>query len=523
VATGEWAPARAGVTTSISYGGRTTLVSQNAYSAYEPIPDIAERWELSDDNSKLTLHIRPGVKWHDGTPVTAKDAAHTLRYYLDPPQGYTSSPRIFLLPTIKDIIEVDNQTLVIELKQFPASFLPRFSGSSLTLLPAHLDLDTVSKTAMGTGPFKLGRFERDISAEWVRNPDYYLKDEQGRQLPFLDRIRAFQFTDQTLFLSAVRTGRVKHTDNGASAGIERGRHALRRDVPGIIIDEFIGGTFHTIFKNTPPFSDPRVREAIDLFIDRKLVVDIGFDGLAWPWDAGMQAVALGGQWALPSEEIMSRPGYRYLDSSGKLVTDPDEARSKWTELKKDPNDITRARQLLTAAGIRQGDLKFEVLNGTVTNTRTNPVFLSQMKELFGATWTPNFKPGQDGAEFLAGRFSVYTTASGYNVDEPGISMLPWLTGPGITGPIPAGWTEDDPSLTKLRELFAQQEFTFDVQKRRELIQEMQRTIIDWRGRIITNTSIGVSTWWPEYRGYPEVVTCCRGDVVHRYDRVWIAR
>jgi ABC-type transport system substrate-binding protein len=448
---------------------------------------------------------------------------------MNPPSTYSiTSLGRSLNQAIGGVVEVNNETVELNLKQLTASFLNIFSGLNpgVIVLPAHLSLDETSKKAMGTGPFKLKSFDRDVSVEYVRNPNYYLKDDKGRQLPYLDGIRTFDFADQTLFLSALRTGRIKHTDNNNSSGIERGLNLLRKDVPGIVFDEFFGGPFGFTVKNIPPFSDPRVLEAIDLFLDRKLFTDLGFDGHAWPWGTGLSLIpaSSGGLWSLPDEEVMARPGYRLVDSTGKVVSTVEEYKAKYSELKKDPRDVQRARELLQQAGIKQGEVKFEVLTNRVTVTRTTPVLLAQMKELFGATWTSRFENNTT-PDLIAGRYTVNnTTYGGFSLDEPSTGILNWIWGSTPTNPQKTGgWPEDDPTLVKIKQLFEEQEVTFDVQKRKALIQDLQRAIQDYRPNIHLVHSIGIVTWWPEFRGYSEVLSAQRHYINHRYDRVWIAR
>jgi ABC-type transport system substrate-binding protein len=523
VATGEFGPTPVGRVASPNRG-QTFLLTLDSYHDYQVVGDTVDSWQFSSDNTKLILHVRPGVKWHDGTTFTANDVAYTLRYYLNPPQGYnTATQQVILSPAVKDVLEVNSETVEVQLKQLSAGFLTVFAGVSMPILPAHLDLDTVSARGIGTGPFKLKNFERDVVVDWERNPDYYLKDEQGRQLPYLDGLRIYQFNDLTLLLAALRTGRIRVNLEPA---LDRSLPVIKKDIPEIGIDTVVGGTFGFIFKNIPPFTDPRVLEAVSLWMDRKAMVDIGFGGLGWPWDAGMLPAAQGGKWGLPTEEIMSRPGYRYVDASGKLVTSAEEARAKWSELRKDPKDLERAKELLRQAGIKQGDVRVPILNGPQTSTRIAPVLPGQMKELFGTSWTLDFKAtsSQVQNDYREGRFAVYSQATGYGVDEPSIAVIPWLWGRGANVDFKhGGWPQDHPVLVKISQLFDQQEFTFDVKKRQELIWELQRAIVDFYGRAITNSSETFDAWWPEFKGYADRFTFTTSHIGARYDRVWIAR
>jgi peptide/nickel transport system substrate-binding protein len=483
------------------------------------VGELAESWQYDATNTKLTFKLHPNVKWHDGRPFTSRDVVYTLELAAAPPTGYSSGLQSVLGPLLQSITATDDLTVVLELKQPSASLLSRLA-SGVSMLPAHLDLDTASKRAISTGPFKLKSVERDVSSEWERNPDYWDKDPQGRQLPYLDGLRWFQFFDLTLMLSAFRTGRVKHLNQAQTFATERALDLLRKEIPGVYLPRFISASWGPLFKNIPPFNNPKVREAIDLWVDRKLFADVAYAGNASFYDSGVVPAEIGGEWALPPQEIMNRPGYRQVDSTGKVVTTLEELQAKRSELKKDPRDRERAKQLLQEAGIKPGAVSPELLVVGFEAPRGGPVFSAEMKQLFGATW-PQRTPPPGSTDVSQGRFTVYwANHVGYLIQDPSLSFSPWLSSNlNIRG---AGWPSDDPFQAKIDQIFAEQESTVDPTKRRELVYEFQRTLLDWRARVIVTGTWGYSAYWPEVRGGTESITIHQPNV-YRLHRLWLAK
>jgi peptide/nickel transport system substrate-binding protein len=482
---------------------------------------LVDTWRFEENNTRLTLNLKRGVKWHDGTPFTSKDVIYTLGSVLDPPSPYSSGGlSVILKPLISSFRATDDYTVVLELPKFSNSLLAHLRG--FAILPSHLDLETVAEKAIGTGPFKLKSFERDISIDWVRNPDHFGRDDAGRPLPYVDALRVFHFSERTLLFSALRVGRVRYADDNEVVAIQKNTAELERDVPGIQFDWNIAGTFGPIFKNVPPFNDPRVREAIDLWIDRKAVRLIGYPRGS-VYDAGLAPVEQGGQWGLPPEEIMSRPGYRLVDSTGKVVTSIEELRAKWDELRKDPRDRERAKELLAEAGIKSGDVKFELVTVLWEAPRSGPPIVAQMKELFGATWTmKTFPTAADFTrDFTEGRWVVADYVNHVHNDDPSLVLSSYYRNTGPTSWIAVGGWAQDPAVARMEQLFNEQDATPDPARRRQLLWEFQRTLLDWRGKINVANDEGVAAYWPELRNIPDNGTAVGDDKI--FDRIWLAQ
>jgi peptide/nickel transport system substrate-binding protein len=489
--------------------------------------DLVERWSFDASGTKLTLNLHRGVKWHDGTPFTSADVVYTLGLAQFPPAPWTASGFTRGLTPMKSVKAVDASTVEIELTQASNAFMTALTHWNLVMLPSHLtDLDALSKNPVGTGPFTIKGFERDISEDWVKNPEYWDKDEQGRQLPYLDGQKWFAFSDQTLYVSALRTGRIKFGEINSSGAIEASVETLRSSIPGIVIDFFAGGPRFLRWKNVLPFNDRRVRDAIDLFVDRKTTTDLGWGGAAHGggiyYPTPLTPAQWNGKWSLAPEEIQNRPGFRLVDSTGKVVTTLEEYYAKRAELRKDPRDIQRARELLQQAGIKRGELGFEVVPSFAGDAvRGAPIIAAQMKDLFGATWTVNTSPTV-GTDTVQGRWAVNMFVYGWGLDDPSGQVLNWLTqGVSTVYPVLQGFGADDPDIQKIERLFAEQDRTLDPTKRRELTLEMERTILDWRGSVIITGGSATGAYWPDIKNPPDAQHNQPNS--YRLDRVWLAR
>ncbi|MDX1714095.1 MAG: ABC transporter substrate-binding protein, partial [Halomonas venusta] len=151
----------------------------------EPMPQLAESWDISDDGRTYTFHLREDVTWHDGEPFTADDvvfSADVFHRELNP------SARA-VLQHVESIEATDDHTVVFTLTDPFGPFLISFEAGTFTMVPEHLYAGTDFRNnehndhPIGTGPFKFANWERGTVIELVKNDDYY---EDG--LPYLDGV-----------------------------------------------------------------------------------------------------------------------------------------------------------------------------------------------------------------------------------------------------------------------------------------------------------------------------------------------
>src|SRR5438552_4963768 len=137
----------------------------------------------TDDGKTYTFKIRDGVKWHDGSPLTAADVAASWEHIIHPPKGVLS-PRQSWYTMVDKIEATDPTTVVFRLKFATNAFIPALADPfTFVYKKAILDQDPrwYEKNTLGSGPFKFAEYETGQAIKGVRNPDYYRKG-----LPYLD-------------------------------------------------------------------------------------------------------------------------------------------------------------------------------------------------------------------------------------------------------------------------------------------------------------------------------------------------
>jgi peptide/nickel transport system substrate-binding protein len=234
-------------------------------------PSLATRWESNARATEWTFHIRPGVKFHDGTPLTAHDAVYTLQRLLDKKLGSPIYSRLSQTMDPQGIKAVNDHTLVVKLKH-PDSLLPAAIGARYAHIVKRGTRVFNVRTAIGTGPFKIKSFAPGQSWKVARNPNYW---QPG--LPYLDGIEVVAVPEQTTKVQSVLSGRSDFADPidfSAAAAVTNNRSSkllVQKDAIHLVID---------MDQTVPPFTDERVRLAIKLAVDRRFVVKNVYHGYA---------------------------------------------------------------------------------------------------------------------------------------------------------------------------------------------------------------------------------------------------
>lgn len=136
-------------------------------------PCLAEKWDISEDNLTYTFHLRQGVKFSDGTAMTADDCVYSLKRARDT----ESSQWSFSLTDVKDITAKDASTVVITLKEPSAAFLSDLAMFNASIMPkAYCESqgdDGLSQKPVGTGPYMLKEWKKGESVSFEKNPNYW--------------------------------------------------------------------------------------------------------------------------------------------------------------------------------------------------------------------------------------------------------------------------------------------------------------------------------------------------------------
>lgn len=290
-------------------------------------PDLAESWSADPTSTEWTFKLRAGVTFHDGSPCLASDVAATFTAILDPK---TASPGRTNVGPIKEVVALDDRTVKFTLNGAFADLPVTVAHICARIVPAKViasDLDSLSRTANGTGPFKLVSYEPDRRIIVERNPAYY---DPAR--PLLDRIEVMVYPDRTAEASALISGDIDIMMSATS-----GEFARLSRANGVKALRIPSGQFLNVNMgcDQKPFSDIRVRRALALTIDREAMV--GF---------------VAGGYGTPGNDTPMSPAYHFYKE----------------QPQRKPN-IAAAKQLLAEAGYPNG-LDVTMIASDTPSTRT---------------------------------------------------------------------------------------------------------------------------------------------------------
>jgi peptide/nickel transport system substrate-binding protein len=235
-------------------------------------PDLALSWTPNDALTEWTFKLRPNVKFHDGSALTARDVAESFKAILDPATG---SPARSNIGPVESVTAVDDLTVLVRLKGAFADLPVSLAFTDAKILPAAVltagGMARFDREAIGTGPFKLVSYEPSRLTVLERNPDYY---DPAR--PYLDRVEVHLFPDQTARTSALIGGQIDLMLSVATTEYER-----LKSTPKVTALRTSSGQFLNVNMgcDQKPFDDVRVRRALSLTLDRQALVDLVAEGL----------------------------------------------------------------------------------------------------------------------------------------------------------------------------------------------------------------------------------------------------
>lgn len=320
----------------------------------QPIPGMAERWNISNDGKTYTFALRQDLKWSDGTPLTAHDFVWTFIQADKPENKY---PYAEGLTNIASYIAKDDYTLEITLKE--ATCIALTHVDAITPLPKHiwskLDWSDPAKNpeirfpSVVSGPYKVKEWQRGKSITFVRNEAYY------RGAPYFDSYTIHIIADPAKQFQALKQGDVD------TAPVSPSDFAKARKLDNLKLYEwepaapewdFIG------FNLRRPFlKDAPVRQALAYAIPRDAIAAQIFNGLAKPTYSIFAPTTSVFNPDVPrydynldtAKATLQKAGYK-LDISGKLV---DSANKPVPKLRILYNVNNKTRELIGAVAQEQ--------------------------------------------------------------------------------------------------------------------------------------------------------------------------
>jgi peptide/nickel transport system substrate-binding protein len=230
-------------------------------------PRLAESWKPNSDGSEWTFKIRQGVKFHDGTPMTAEDVASSINALSDPKSG-SNALSTFAGVLSKDSAKAtDASTVVFSLDSPNGNFPYMLSSDNYNSVIVPKDLSGKwEKTFPGTGPWKLEKYTPNSGVSFVPNKDYWDKT----RVPKLDRQQVKFYPKEQAQILGLQSGDVDVLVHFSPTGGK----ALLND-PNVTVIELRASVHREIHmrNDKKPFDDKRVRQAMGLVVDRAALVN----------------------------------------------------------------------------------------------------------------------------------------------------------------------------------------------------------------------------------------------------------
>ncbi|WP_340610933.1 peptide ABC transporter substrate-binding protein [Xenorhabdus bharatensis] len=323
-------------------------------------PRLAERWETSD-NKTWVFHLRKGIKWSDGTPITAHDFVFSWRRLVEPDivSPYGSYLENISIINANDVLTgkrkgeelgvkaLDDMTLEVRLDKPMGDFLQALTHTVMVpvnknAIEKHGDKWTRPGNFVGNGPFKLSEWKVNEKIVGVRNPHYW--DDKNT---VIDKVHYLVIASEKSALSRYLAGEVDFTGTIPLESFESVKEKMGEQV---YTSPKVGTYFYEFNNKKPPFDNIKVRQALNLAIDRDVIA---------------YKVLRQGQKAAYTLVPPNTGGFEF---SG-----PDYA--SWTQEQR----IEKAKVLLNEAGFNKDNpLKFNLLYNTHESHQKIAIAVSSM-------------------------------------------------------------------------------------------------------------------------------------------------
>jgi peptide/nickel transport system substrate-binding protein len=253
----------------------------------EVSPDLAERvptrrnGDISADGRTITYHLRRGVRWQDGVPLTSHDVAFTFALMQDPKSNF---PEGSVYGIVDRVETPDDATVVLRLRKAWADATSELfvGGQNGSIVPEHVlrgvtDLTTArfESAPIGSGPYSVERWDRGNDIILRANPSYF------RGKPGIDQIDVQFVPDQNTIALRILTGELDFSPQLPQSAAAQIHASPAIRVSSAPTYDSVQLGFNT---RLAPFDDARVRRALVVAIDRDRLASAVWHGLAVPAD-----------------------------------------------------------------------------------------------------------------------------------------------------------------------------------------------------------------------------------------------
>jgi len=321
------------------YEGLTRFASDGSV-----IAGLAESWEISEDGLGYTFNLHSGVKYHDGSDMTASDVVWSLNRARA--EDSTNAQK-GLFASIENVEALDDTTVVVTLSAPNGNFLFNMAWGDAVVLNEGDDVEALKTAPNGTGAFAFDNWVQGDSITLSRNEAYW-----GTPA-ILENVTIKYISDPTAAFAAVMAG-----DVDAFPTFPAPENLPQFDADprfNVIVGSTEGETILSTNNKMPPFDNVKVREALAHAIDRNAIIDGAMFG-----------------YGIPISTHFAPHNPAYMDQSERSQYDPDLARQLLAEagfadgftttLKLPPPSYARRGGEIIAAQLREVGIETEVTN-----------------------------------------------------------------------------------------------------------------------------------------------------------------
>ncbi|WP_171181887.1 ABC transporter substrate-binding protein [Ruegeria sp. HKCCD8929] len=409
-------------------------------------PDLAERWESSDDLKIWTFYLRKGVKFHHGRELNAEDVAATIERILVKETG--SKARVDFL-VVDEIQVLDKYRIQFKLNSPYADFPEILAHRRAGIVPSDR-IDTLTTAPIGTGPFKFKSYTPGDQLELVKNADYF----EGA--PHLDGVTMRILPESSVRVAALESGEV---DVLWRAPVEAAD--LLKENPNVVVESVPTSTWDAIImnNNNPPFDNLKVRQAIHLTIDKEQLAKIVLFGKG------------------TTTHTPIPPSHPFFNSSIGFKT-----------------DIDKAKKLLAEAGYPNGfEIEMFVPGNKPTRVRLGVAAREMLKplgidvQIKRVTWDKFVSEAEGKATFYTSGFSARST--------PDTMLYPWYHSNGSWNN--GLWHYKDSRVDELLDLARE---TLSMDDRKKIYMDIQEIVVKDPPSIISYNLNHIDAYQKDIKG-----------------------
>jgi peptide/nickel transport system substrate-binding protein len=449
------------------------------------IPELATSWAWDGTKTKLTFKLRTDVTWHDGRPFTSKDVQCTFhRLNGKEPDYLRRNPRGIWYENLSEVTLDGDHEATFNLSRPQPSLLAMLASGYTAVYPCHVSGRDMRIKPIGTGPFKFVEFKSNESIRLVRNADYWKKGQ-----PYLDGIEWRIVPNRSTRILAFAAGEFDLTQTADITPPLVGD--LKKSAPAATCPMLpTNVTTHMLVnRERPPFDNPELRRAMMLSLDRQAFIDILTLGKAKLAVSMMPPPE--GNWGMPIEQLKKLPSYG----------DPSAQREE-------------ARKIMEKLGYGPANrLKVKVATRDFNTFRDPAVILvDQLNKIHFDAELDVIESSLWYSRLFKKDYSVALNLAGAGIDDPdGVLKM------GFACKSEANFSQYcNPEVDKLLDEQSQEP---DSAKRKAMVWNIERILVEDVARPIIFHNIGATCWHPHFKGHVQHENSIYNN--WRFEHVWL--